>query len=139
MSDQESKLAVLESKMEMYEDISKEMLRKLDNTVERICEANTKIAEVLAKHDERIEQTLKTDELIIGMIEEFKENEEKARKVLHNRIDKVQVKIEGLSKFRWQISGVLAFVMVIIAGSNINLLPIKLPTAASSATLERAK
>ena len=71
------KVAVLESKLDMYEDLSREMLAKLESAVEKISEGNNRIAQILTKHDERIEQTMKSDELIIKMIDEIKANEER--------------------------------------------------------------
>jgi hypothetical protein len=78
-----SKVEVLESKLDMYEDLSREMLAKLENAVEKISEGNNRIAQILTKHDERIEQSMKTDSLIIKMIDELKEESEKDHKVIH--------------------------------------------------------
>jgi hypothetical protein len=109
-----SKVEVLESKLDMYEDLSREMLAKLENAVEKISEG------ILTKHDERIEQSMKTDSLIIKMIDELKEESEKDHKVIHDRIDRIQVEIKALSKFRWQVGGVLVVAALIIgAGSRI--------------------
>ena len=52
MFSQESKLAVLESKLGIYEDLSREMLSKLEAAVDKISEGNSRIATILAKHDE---------------------------------------------------------------------------------------
>ena len=82
------KVAVLESKLDMYEDLSREMLAKLESAVEKISEGNNRIAQILTKHDERIEQTMKSDELIIKMIDELKEQKKEITKSLHGRIDK---------------------------------------------------
>ena len=101
------KVAVLESKLDMYEDLSREMLAKLESAVEKISEGNNRIAQILTKHDERIEQTMKSDELIIKMIDEIKATEERNHEILHGRIDKLQVEIKAFSKFRWQVGGVL--------------------------------
>ena len=95
------KVAVLESKLDMYEDLSREMLAKLESAVEKISEGNNRIAQILTKHDERIEQTMKSDELIIKMIDEIKANEEKNHRIIHERIDRIQVDIKAFSKFRW--------------------------------------
>ena len=54
------KVAVLESKLDIYEDLSREMLSKLEAAVEKISEGNNRIAQILTKHDERIEQSMKT-------------------------------------------------------------------------------
>ena len=71
MFNQLSKVAVLESKLEIYEDLSKEMLTKLEAAVDKISEGNNRIAQILTKHDERIDQTMKTDAIIIKMIDEY--------------------------------------------------------------------
>ena len=48
----DSKVAVLESKINIYEDLSREMLTKLEAAVEKISEGNNRIAQILTKHDE---------------------------------------------------------------------------------------
>jgi hypothetical protein len=58
MFSQDSKVAVLESKLNIYEDLSREMLSKLESAVEKISEGNNRIAQILTKHDERIEQSM---------------------------------------------------------------------------------
>ena len=114
------KVAVLESKLDMYEDLSREMLTKLETAVEKISEGNNRIAQILTKHDERIEQSMKTDTLIIKMIDELKETEERNNTIIHERIDRLQVEIKAFSKFRWQIGGVLIVgALMIGAGSRI--------------------
>ena len=120
MFSQGSKVAVLESKLDIYEDLSREMLTKLEAAVEKISEGNNRIAQILTKHDERIEQSMKTDSLIIKMIDELKIESEKDHKVIHDRIDKIQVDIKAFSKFRWQVGGVLLVASLLIgAGSKI--------------------
>ena len=116
----DSKVAVLESKLNIYEELSREMLTKLEAAVEKISEGNNRIAQILTKHDERIEQSMKTDALIIKMIDELKAESEKDHKVIHDRIDRIQVELKALSKFRWQVGGVLVVAALIIgAGSRI--------------------
>jgi|TARA_B100000035_G_scaffold86899_1_gene72984 hypothetical protein len=115
-----TKVEVLESKLDMYEDLSREMLTKLETAVEKISEGNNRIAQILTKHDERIEQSMKTDTLIIKMIDELKETEERNNTIIHERIDRLQVEIKAFSKFRWQIGGVLIVgALMIGAGSRI--------------------
>ena len=120
MFSQNSKVAVLESKLNIYEDLSREMLAKLEAAVEKISEGNNRIAQILTKHDERIEQSTKNDAIIIKMIDEIKDNNEKNIKIIHDRIDKVQEDLKGLSKFRWQAGAVIAAAVLIVgAGSRI--------------------
>jgi len=131
----DSKVAVLESKLGMYEDLSREMLAKLESAVEKISEGNNRIAQILTKHDERIEQSMKTDSLIIKMIDELKEDSEKDHKILHERIDKIETEIKAFSKFRWQIGGVLVVVALLISAGTI--LPLSLTQQAPQVIMER--
>ena len=133
-----SKVAVLESKVDLYEELSKEMLAKLEAAVEKISEGNARIATILAKHDERIEQSIKSDELIIKMIDELKETGEKNNKVIHDRIDRLQVDIKAFSKFRWQVGGVLV-VAAIIIGAGSRIVPIFLTPQPQHVIIERTK
>ena len=138
MFSQGSKVAVLESKLDMYEDLSREMLSKLESAVEKISEGNNRIAQILTKHDERIEQTMKTDSLIIKMIDELKFESEKDHKVIHDRIDKLQVEIKELSKFRWQVGGVLV-VAALLIGVGSRLAPFFLTTPPQQVIIDPSK
>ena len=131
-----SKVAVLESKLGIYEDLSREMLAKLESAVEKISEGNNRIAQILTKHDERIEQSMKTDTLIIKMIDELKEESEKDHKVIHDRIDKLQVEIKAFSKFRWQVGGVLV-VAALIIGAGSRIVPMFLTPQPQQVIMER--
>jgi FtsZ-binding cell division protein ZapB len=114
MFSQESKLAVLESKLGIYEDLSREMLSKLESAVDKISEGNSRIATILAKHDERIEQSIKTDELLIKMIDEVKGTNQKEHKEISDRFERLEHKIEDLSKFRWQVVGIAALAIFLV-------------------------
>jgi len=132
----DSKVAQLETKLDIYEELSREMLTKLETAVDKISEGNTRIAQILAKHDERIEQSIKSDELIIKMIDEIKDNEEKNHRIIHGRIDKLQEEIKTFSKFRWQIGGVL-IVAALLIGAGSRLAPIFLTPEAQQVIIER--
>jgi hypothetical protein len=106
------------------------MLSKLESAVDKISEGNARIAAILAKHDERIEQSIKTDDLLIKMIEEVKQASDRDHRIIHDRIDKIQVELKGLSKFRWQVGGVLA--VAVIAISTVNAFVPRLLTAAQA-------
>lgn len=136
MFSQESKLAVLESKLGIYEDLSREMLAKLEAAVDKISEGNSRIAMILAKHDERIEQSIKTDELLIKMIDEVKESNEKKYKIISDRFEKLENKIEDFSKFRWQMAGIAALAVFLIG-----IIPTvkSLTPAPAQVTIEQAK
>ena len=123
----DSKVAQLEAKLDIYEELSREMLAKLENAVDKISEGNARIATILAKHDERIEQSIKSDDLIIKMIDEIKDSNEKNYRIIHGRIDKMQEELKALSKFRWQVGGVLLVGAIAIGTLSIVLTPQSTP------------
>lgn len=125
MFSQESKLAVLESKLNIYEDLSREMLSKLESAVDKISEGNSRIASILAKHDERIEQSIRNDDLFVKLIDDLKRFTEKECGEMDQRLDKIDLrldkvdeKIQGLSNFKWQIVGVVGLGVVILGTIN---------------------
>lgn len=126
MFSQDSKIAVLESKLNMYEELSREMLSKLESAVEKISEGNSRIANILAKHDERIDQSIKTDEVIVKMIEEVKEQNSKEHKAVIERVERVERDITDLSKFKWQtiaISGAAILIIGFVVPFLDNMVP----------------
>ena len=126
MFSQESKLAVLESKLNIYEELSREMLSKLEAAVEKISEGNNRIAMILTKHDERIEQAIKTDDLIIKMIDEVKDSNSKEHALVVKRLETVENNIADLSKFKWQvaaISGAAVLIIGLVVPFIDNMLP----------------
>ena len=132
----DSKVAQLETKLDIYEELSREMLAKLETAVDKISEGNARIAQILAKHDERIEQSIKSDELIIKMIDEMKVNSDKNTQIIHGRIDKIQEDIKSFSKFRWQIGGVLV-VAALLIGAGSRLAPLFLTPPAQQVILDK--
>jgi hypothetical protein len=116
-----AKLDVLESKLNIYESLSREMLDKLETAVDKISEGNSRIATILAKHDERIEQSIKTDELIVKMIDEVKHQNTMEHKTVIKRIENVENTVSDLSKFRWQTLAI-AGAAIIIMGFVVPLL-----------------
>jgi hypothetical protein len=110
-----AKLDVLESKLNIYESLSREMLDKLENAVDKISESNQRIATILTKHDERIEQSIKTDELIVKMIEDVKHSNSREHQSVIKRIESIELSISELSKFKWQVLA-LAGASILIMG-----------------------
>jgi len=121
------KLDVLESKLNMYESLSREMLDKLENAVDKISEGNSRIATILAKHDERIEQSIKTDELIIRMIDDVKKQNSTEHLLVIKRLENVEKTVVELSKFKWQalaLSGAAVVIIGLVVPFIDNLLSI---------------
>ncbi len=109
-----AKLDVLESKLNIYETLSREMLDKLENAVDKISESNQRIANILAKHDERIDQSIKTDELIVKMIEDVKHSNSEEHKAVIKRLETVENNVAELSKFKWQAAALVGAAILLV-------------------------
>lgn len=132
-----AKLDVLETKFNMYEDLSRQMIDKLEQAVEKISDSNNKIASILTKHDERIEQTIKNDEGFAKQLDELKhENKEDHGRVIR-RIEKLELKMDDFVKFRWMAVGI-AVVLTILVSQASSVVSILTPDP-TSVKIEQAK
>ena len=109
-----SKLDVLESKLNIYEQLSRDMLEKLEHAVDKISESNQRIANILTKHDERIEQTIKNDDLLVKMIEDVKEQNSKEHSAVIKRLETVENNVNELSKFKWQAAALVGAAVLLV-------------------------
>ena len=109
-----AKLKVLESKLDIYEDLSKEMLDKLERAVGTISENSNKVAVILERHESRLDESERTDSLILKMMEEMKAQEEKNHQILHERIDRIQKKVDNNTKFVIGVTAVLTTLVTIL-------------------------
>jgi chromosome segregation ATPase len=136
-SSTETKIALLEERINVYE----QMMERIDTAIQKIGETSQNISQMLAIHNEKIEQCNRTDNIIVKMIEDIKvsskEQHEQISEKLGERIGKVEEKVESISKFRWQVLGGLAVVAIFIkfAPPAFNLLTPR----TSPVTVERLK
>jgi len=108
------KLAVLESKLDIYEDLSKEMLDKLERAVGTISDNSNKIAIILERHEGRLEDSEKSDKLIIKMIEDLKTKVDKDHEVMHQRVSQLQKRVDTNAKFVIGAGAVLATLVAVL-------------------------
>jgi hypothetical protein len=108
------RLAVLESKLDIYEDLSKEMLDKLERAVGTISENSNRVAVILERHENRLDESERADKLIIGMLEEMKERHDKDHEVVQNRISTIQKKVDANAKFVIGAGAVLATLVAVL-------------------------
>ena len=120
------KIAVLESKLDIYEDLSKEMLDKLERAVATISENSNRVAIILERHENRLNESDKNDAAILRLVEKVEE-----------KIDLVEKRVNDLSKFRWITIGVCFAAVTILKAPEI-FRGILTP-APASATIERTK
>jgi len=105
------KLAVLESKLDIYEDLSKEMLDKLERAVATISENSNRVAVILERHENRLNESDKNDQLIVTMLEDVKENVTK-------RLDTLETRVNDLATFRWISVGIGSAAIFIIGSAT---------------------
>ena len=108
------RLKVLESKLDIYEDLSKEMLDKLERAVTSIQENTNKTAIILERHENRLDEVDKSDQLILKMIEEMKIQHDKDTKTLHDRLSNLQKKVDHNAKFVVGAGAVLATLVAVL-------------------------
>lgn len=108
------KLAVLESKLDIYEDLSKEMLDKLERAVGTISENSNKIAIILERHEGRLDEGERTNDLILRMLEEIKEKQTKDNEILHERVSTLQKKVDTNAKFVIGAGAVIATLVAVL-------------------------
>jgi len=114
--DSRVEIAVLQERFKAHEQI----MEKVDTAIQTLSETNQNICKMLAVHDERITVQAKVDEDIC------------------KKVDDIELKIESLYKFRWQIGGVLAVIVFIVPIINPYISKLLTPSPAS-ATIERTK
>ena len=126
------KLAVLESKLDIYEDLSKEMLDKLERAVATISESSNRVAIILERHENRLAESERADQLIIKMMEELKEEITDIDKGVKLKFQEQNKKIEENQKWIWMAGAVLTTAVSILQVlPNIGLSLTPTPKSAS--------
>ncbi len=90
------------------------MMKKIDSAIEKISETSQTISKMLAIHDERIEQTVKSDEIIIKMVEEIKKSNTTEHKSVLDRVEEIEKTVGDLLKFRWQVAAISGVVVLVV-------------------------
>ena len=120
------KLAVLESKLDIYEDLSKEMLDKLERAVATISENSNRVAVILERHESRLNESDKNDQLIIKMLEDVKTSNSKEHQAVIKRLETVENRVNDLATFRWIATGIGSAAVLVIGSATFfgNLLTV---------------
>lgn len=112
-SSTDTKLAILQERLSVYE----QMMERIDTAIQKIGETSQTISQMLAVHNEKIEQCNRTDNLIVTMIEDIKktskEQHDEISKELGGRITEVEKKVEEVAKIKWMTIGCGAVLVVL--------------------------
>ena len=131
------KLAVLESKLDIYEDLSKEMLDKLERAVSTISENSNKIAIVLERHENRLDEGDKANTAIVQMIKDHQKYDDRMFNAIDEKMAGLEKKVERNGKFVIGATAVIATVVTLlqVAPPIVRLLT----PPATAATMEVVK
>jgi Fic family protein len=69
----------LESRLETYENLSNQMLDRLEKAIDKITESNHTIAIILERHENRLQENSQSNELLVKMVEELKNDIDKKK------------------------------------------------------------
>jgi hypothetical protein len=103
-------LAVLESKFQIYEELSKEMLDKLERAVATISENSNRISLILERHEFRLNESDKNDQAIMKLIEK-----------IEDKLETVEEKLASVIRFRWLVVGVAIAITTVIQSRDVFL------------------
>ena len=131
------KLAVLESKLDIYEDLSKEMLDKLERAVSTISDNSNKIAIVLERHENRLDEGERVNDAIIQMIKDHQKYDDRMFKQLDQKIEELNKKTDRNTRFVIGATAVIATIVTVlqVAPPIVRLLT----QPATAATMEVVK
>lgn len=90
--DSKIKVAVLEERVKIHE----EMVERVDAAITTLSETNQNICKMLAVHDERLLNCTRSDENI------------------NEKMGKLEVKVDELSRFKWMAAGVVALALFFV-------------------------
>jgi chromosome segregation ATPase len=97
----DTKIAVLEERLSAYEI----MMKKIDEAIQIMGKTSQNISKMLAVHEEKIEQCGKTDNMLVNMIHELKDENREQHEAVSERMKSLESKVEEIAKFRWIIVG----------------------------------
>lgn len=111
-------VAILGEKLMVYEELTKEMLLKLELAVDKISETNQNISKILIRHDERLEQSRSDHIAIIKRLDEMKEQNATSIKEIEEVLRDHDKRIGELSRLRWLVAGMILTIGFLMGEAN---------------------
>ena len=106
----DSRVSVIESKLETHE----KYFIKIEESIEKLSEVSMGIKEMLIKHDAGLRERAQEETLLQEKLEEMKQQSHNEHQELNARIDKVELRVEELTKWRYLVAGGLVIVGLFI-------------------------
>jgi hypothetical protein len=106
----DSRVSVIESKLETHE----KYFIKIEESIEKLSDVSLSIKEMLIKHESKLEERVIEEEALYEKLDEMKQMSHDEHQELNIRIDKVEIKVEELTKWRYLVAGGLVIVGLFI-------------------------
>lgn len=95
-----TRLTLLENRLASFDELSRQMLDKLEQAVDKISESNQNISLILTRHEERIDRSAEANSSTLRLIE-------RTEIELKEKISNIERSLEELKKTRWIFAGVI--------------------------------
>jgi hypothetical protein len=119
----DSRVSVIESKLETHE----KYFFKIEESIEKLSDVSLSIKEMLIKHESKLEERVIEEEALYEKLDEMKQMSHDEHQELNIRIDKVEIKVEELTKWRYLVAGGLVIVGLFIGQIMPSFNPVPVP------------
>ena len=119
----DSRVSVIESKLETHE----KYFIKIEESIEKLSDVSLSIKEMLIKHESKLEERVIEEEALYEKLDEMKQMSHDEHQELNIRIDKVEIKVEELTKWRYLVAGGLVIVGLFIGQIMPSFNPVPVP------------
>lgn len=107
-----TRVSLLEERLSSYDEVSKQMLNKLEQAVEKISESTRDISQILIRHEERIDRANDENNAMIQLINkidtDIRKDIKDFEKEANDKISTNTKSIEDLVKGKWIWVGAVA-------------------------------
>lgn len=101
------RISLLEEKQQTQDEISKQMLEKLEQAVEKISESTRDISQILIRHEERIERSVEVNNSTVQIIGRIEKDLAEDIKDVDKRVSDLSKEFDGLKSKQWLWAGVI--------------------------------
>ena len=134
-----TRVSLLEERLSSYDEISKQMLSKLEQAVEKISESTRNTSQILIRHEERIDRASEANAALIQLISR---TETELKGDISKTLEEIKSQskdIDDLKKSKWVWLGIIAasslFLGQLKMGDYIHIRDNQLPNAEHTRSL----
>jgi vacuolar-type H+-ATPase subunit I/STV1 len=106
----DSRVSVIEERLNTHE----KYFIKIEESIEKLSDVSLSIKEMLIKHESKLEERVLEEDAIYEKLDEIKNQSHEEHQELNARIDKIESKVEELTKWRYLVAGGLVIVGLFI-------------------------